>query len=108
MFSSPSCSGFPATAWSTCIRHSSPSCAARTRWSYHANEVARMIRALDPEPGARTPQEPRGGRREALKGPRTAAGSVEAKVSGARVAEGHGPPGEDLKADSRLLIAAGS
>ena len=81
---------------------------ARIRWSDPADKVARTIRALDPKPGAWTALETGGGRREALKGSRTVAGSVEVKLFGARVAEGHGAPGEVLKADSRLLIAAGS
>jgi len=81
---------------------------ARIRWSDPADKVARTIRALDPKPGAWTALETGGGRREALTGSRTVAGSVEVKLFGARVAEGHGAPGEVLKADSRLLIAAGS
>ena len=81
---------------------------ARIRWSDPADKVARTIRALDPKPGAWTALETGGGRREALKGSRTVAGSVEVKLFGARVAEGHGAPGEVLTANGRLLIAAGA
>ena len=73
---------------------------ARIRWSDPADKVARTIRALDPKPGAWTTLETGAGRREA--------GGVEVKLFAAKPVEGTGTPGEVLKADSRLLIAAGT
>jgi len=81
---------------------------AHIRWSHPADQVARTIRALDPKPGAWTVLEsgnPKGlpdgrGKRET--------GNVEVKLFGARPVEGNGTSGEVLKADSQLLIAAGT
>ena len=73
---------------------------ARIRWSDPADKVARTIRALDPKPGAWTVLQPGNGKRDT--------GNVEVKLFGAKPVEEAGTPGEVLKADSRLLIAAGS
>jgi methionyl-tRNA formyltransferase len=64
---------------------------ARIRWTEPAEQVARVIRALDPKPGAWTLLDGR-----------------EIKLFGARVAEGRGAPGEVLAAADRLVVAAGS
>jgi len=64
---------------------------ARIDWTKDATAIARLIRGLDPRPGAWT----------ALDG-------AELKLFGARVADGPGQAGEALTADGRLLIAAGS
>src|SRR5438094_3976896 len=63
---------------------------AQVRWSDPAERIARLIRGLDPKPGAWT----------------ELAGS-EIKLFGARVGEQQGDPGEVLNADGRLLIMAG-
>jgi len=63
---------------------------ARIRWGEPAERIARLIRGLDPRPGAWTELEGR-----------------EVKFFGARVAEGRGAPGQVLAADGRLVIAAG-
>src|SRR3989454_464429 len=73
---------------------------ARIRWSDPADKVARTIRALDPKPGAWTVLQPGNRKRDT--------GNVEVKLFGAKPVEEAGTPGEVLKADSRLLIAAGS
>src|SRR2546430_16775018 len=88
---------------------------ARIRWSDPADKVARTIHALDPKPGAWTvlqPGNPKGlpdgrGTRDTGNGERET-GTVEVKLFGARPVEGNGTPGAVLKAESRLLIAAGS
>src|SRR5207247_8709301 len=72
---------------------------ARIRWDDPAERVARLIRGLDPKPGAWTTL-PGDGKRET--------GNGELKLFGVRVEEGHGAPGEVLTADGRLLIATGS
>src|SRR5881397_1732744 len=72
---------------------------AHIRWDDPADRVARLIRGLDPKPGAWTTL-PGDGKRET--------GSGELKLFGVRVEEGHGAPGEVLTADGRLLIATGS
>jgi len=64
---------------------------ARIDWSKDAGSIARLIRGLDPRPGAWTQLD-----------------DVELKLYSARVAVGQGAPGELLTADGRLLIAAGS
>ncbi|MBI1966957.1 MAG: methionyl-tRNA formyltransferase [Gemmatimonadetes bacterium] len=63
---------------------------ARLDWTGPAEVLTRKIRALDPKPGAWAELEGR-----------------EVKLFGARVADGHGSPGEVLIVDNRLLIAAG-
>jgi len=63
---------------------------ARIRWGEPAERIARLIRGLDPRPGAWTELEGR-----------------EVKLFGAQVAEGRGAPGQVLAADGRLVIAAG-
>ena len=62
--------------------------AARIRWTDPAERVARLIRGLDPKPGAWTEL---GGR--------------EVKLFGARVVDGRGAPGEIRTTDDGLLIA---
>jgi methionyl-tRNA formyltransferase len=62
---------------------------ARIDWSKDAASVTRLIRGLDPRPGAWTELD------------------AEVKLFSARVADGSGSPGEVLAADGRLLIAAG-
>jgi methionyl-tRNA formyltransferase len=64
---------------------------ARIDWSKDAGSIARLIRGLDPRPGAWTQLD-----------------DVELKLYSARVAVGQGAPGELLTADGRLLIASGS
>lgn len=64
---------------------------ARIDWTKDAASVARVIRGLDPRPGAWTE----------LAG-------AEVKLFSARVADGRGSPGALLAADGRLLIAAGT
>ena len=64
---------------------------AHIRWSEPADRVARLIRGLDPKPGAWTQLD-----------------GQEIKLFGPQLVEQRGAPGEVLKADSRLLIAAGS
>lgn len=63
---------------------------ARVDWSKDAATIARMIRGLDPRPGAWTELD-----------------GVEVKLFSARAAKGRGEPGEVLAADGQLLIAAG-
>ena len=63
---------------------------ARIDWTKDAASVTRLIRGLDPRPGAWTELD-----------------GAEVKLYSARVADGRGPPGELLAADGRLLIAAG-
>lgn len=65
--------------------------AARIHWDRPADQIARLIRGLDPRPGAWAELDGR-----------------EIKLFGPRVVEGPGAPGEVLTADSRLLIAAGT
>ena len=64
---------------------------ARIDWTKDAASVTRLIRGLDPRPGAWTELD-----------------GAEVKLYSARVAEGRGTPGELLATDGRLLIAAGS
>ena len=64
---------------------------ARIDWSKDAAGNARLIRGLDPRPGAWTQLD-----------------DVELKLYSARVAAGQGAPGELLTADGKLLIASGS
>ena len=64
---------------------------ARIDWSKDAPSIARLIRGLDPRPGAWTQLD-----------------EHEVKLYSARVAAGRGAPGELLMADGRLLIAGGS
>lgn len=64
---------------------------ARIRWDRPAEQIARLIRGLDPKPGAWTEL-----------------GAQEIKLFGARPVEGRGTPGEVVTADGRLLIAAGN
>jgi methionyl-tRNA formyltransferase len=64
---------------------------ARIDWSKDAASIARLIRGLDPRPGAWTPLD-----------------DGELKLYSARVAVGQGAPGDLLTADGRLLIASGS
>jgi len=64
---------------------------ARIDWTKDATAIARLIRGLDPRPGAWTELD-----------------GAELKLFGARVADGPGQAGEALTADGRLLIAAGS
>ena len=64
---------------------------ARIDWSKDAAGNARLIRGLDPRPGAWTQLD-----------------DVELKLYSARVAVGQGAPGELLTADGKLLIASGS
>jgi methionyl-tRNA formyltransferase len=63
---------------------------AHIRWGDPAERVARLIRALDPRPGAWTELDGR-----------------EVKLFGARVVEGRGAPGEVQKTDDGLRIATG-
>ena len=63
---------------------------ARIDWTKDAATVARLIRGLDPRPGAWTELD-----------------GAELKLYNARVADGSGSPGEIVAADGRLLIAAG-
>lgn len=72
---------------------------ARIHWERPADEIARLIRGLDPRPGAWAIL-PGSGKRKAEK--------VELKLFGARATEDHGSPGEVLRADGRLLIAGGT
>jgi methionyl-tRNA formyltransferase len=64
--------------------------AAQVRWSDPAERIARLIRGLDPKPGAWTELD-----------------GQEIKLFGAQVAGQQGTAGEVLNADGRLLIAAG-
>jgi len=64
---------------------------ARIDWTKDAAAVARLIRGLDPRPGAWTELD-----------------GAELKLYGARVSDGQGEAGEVLTAAGRLLIAAGS
>src|SRR6266850_187808 len=64
---------------------------ARIDWTKDAARVARLIRGLDPRPGAWTELD-----------------GAELKLYGARVSDGQGEAGEVLTAAGRLLIAAGS
>ena len=63
---------------------------ARIDWTAPAERVARLIRGLDPKPGAWTELEGR-----------------SVKLFGATAAEGRGAPGEVLHADGNLLLATG-
>jgi methionyl-tRNA formyltransferase len=63
---------------------------ARIRWSEPAAHVARLIRGLDPRPGAWTELAGR-----------------EVKLFASRVVDGQGAPGTVLAADDALRIAAG-
>jgi len=63
---------------------------ARIRWTDPAERVARLIRGLDPRPGAWTELDGR-----------------EVKLFGARVVEGRGAPGEVQQTDDGLRIATG-
>ena len=63
---------------------------ARIPWGEPAERIARLIRGLDPKPGAWTELDGR-----------------EVKLFGARVAEGRAAPGQVLTADGGLVIAAG-
>jgi methionyl-tRNA formyltransferase len=63
---------------------------ARIDWTKGAAAVARVIRGLDPRPGAWTELD-----------------GVEVKLYSARTTDGRGAPGEVLATDGRLLIAAG-
>jgi methionyl-tRNA formyltransferase len=63
---------------------------ARIRWSEPAAQVARLIRGLDPRPGAWTELDGR-----------------EVKLFASRVVDGQGAPGTILAADDALRIAAG-
>lgn len=70
---------------------------ARLDWTKPADVVARFTRGLDPRPGAWTELREEGsGKGE----------GVEIKMFGGRVVEGHGAPGEVLRADEELVIAA--
>ena len=64
---------------------------ARIDWSKDAASIARLIRGLDPRPGAWTKLD-----------------DAELKLYSARVSAGQGAPGDLLTADGRLLIASGS
>lgn len=64
---------------------------ARIDWSKDADVVARLIRGLDPRPGAWTELD-----------------GADLKLFSARAAEGRGMPGGILTTDDRLLIACGS
>ena len=64
---------------------------ARIDWTKDAAAITRLIRGLDPRPGAWTELD-----------------GAELKVFSARPSDGHGAAGEVLAADGRLLIAAGS
>jgi methionyl-tRNA formyltransferase len=64
---------------------------ARIDWTKPAESAARWIRGLDPRPGAWTTHPDAG----------------EVKLFGAKPARGAGEPGEILRADQELLIAAG-
>ena len=63
---------------------------AHIRWADPAEQVARLIRGLDPRPGAWTELDGR-----------------EVKLFGARVVEGRGAPGEIQPTDDGLRIATG-
>jgi methionyl-tRNA formyltransferase len=62
---------------------------ARVDWTIPAERVARLIRGLDPKPGAWTDLD-----------------GQAVKLFGATAGDGRGTPGEVLQADSRLRIAA--
>jgi methionyl-tRNA formyltransferase len=64
---------------------------ARIQWTDPADRVARVIRALDPKPGAWTELDGR-----------------EVKLFGARVVEGEGQPGEVRTTDDGLRITTGN
>jgi methionyl-tRNA formyltransferase len=64
---------------------------ARIDWTQDAAAIARLVRGLDPRPGAWTELD-----------------GAELKLFGAHAADGRGPAGELLTTDGRLLIAAGS
>jgi methionyl-tRNA formyltransferase len=63
---------------------------ARIRWGEPAEQIARLIRAFDPRPGAWTELEGR-----------------EVKLFGARVVEGQGAPGEVRTTDAGLRVTTG-
>src|SRR5207253_7641664 len=63
---------------------------ARIRWADPAERLARLIRALDPRPGAWTELDGR-----------------EIKLFGARVVEGRGAPGAVQQTDDGLEITTG-
>lgn len=64
---------------------------ARIDWTKDAGAITRLIRGLDPRPGAWTELD-----------------GLELKLLSGRAADGHGAAGELLATDGRLLIAAGS
>lgn len=64
---------------------------ARIDWSRDAATIARLIRGLDPRPGAWTELD-----------------GAEVKLYNARATDGLGTPGEVLATDGRLLIATGT
>jgi methionyl-tRNA formyltransferase len=64
---------------------------ARIDWTKDTASIARLIRGLDPRPGAWTELD-----------------GAEVKLFSARASGGQGAPGELVAADGRLLIAAGS
>ena len=70
---------------------------ARLDWTKPADVVARFTRGLDPRPGAWTELRDEG---------RGTGDAVEVKLFGGRVVEGRGEPGEVLRADEELVIAA--
>ena len=70
---------------------------ARLDWTKSADAVARFTRGLDPRPGAWTTLAGSG-----TKSPAT----LEVKLFGGHVVEGHGKPGEVLSADGGLVVAA--
>ena len=70
---------------------------ARLNWTKPADAIARFTRGLDPRPGAWTAL----GEGGSGKGE-----PVEIKLFGGRVVEGHGEPGEVLRVDGELVIAA--
>src|SRR5204863_346391 len=63
--------------------------AARLEWSAPAERIARLVRGLDPKPGAWTELD-----------------GASVKLFGAVAADGRGAPGEVLRADGGLLVAA--
>jgi methionyl-tRNA formyltransferase len=64
---------------------------ARIDWTKDATTIARLVRGLDPRPGAWTEVD-----------------GLELKLYSARATDGQGAAGELLATDGRLLIAAGS
>ncbi|HXV91250.1 MAG TPA: methionyl-tRNA formyltransferase [Gemmatimonadales bacterium] len=70
---------------------------ARLDWTKPADVVARFTRGLDPRPGAWTELRDEG---------RGTGDAIEVKMFGGRVVEEHGEPGEVLRVDGELVIAA--